>query len=111
MVFCRMKRKLPETSLLLNKAYMEFLRQKANVSWIKEGDSNSALFHAVIRGRQKQNSILSIVNAEGIRLIEPLEITTAFINFYTHHLGDKLKERLKVKKECYEDGPKVTRAS
>ncbi|KAM6543567.1 hypothetical protein CsatB_008014 [Cannabis sativa] len=37
------------------KNYFSFLQQKAKAAWIQKGDSNSALFHASIKQRQRQN--------------------------------------------------------
>ncbi|KAL2937575.1 putative vacuolar protein sorting-associated protein 13E [Bienertia sinuspersici] len=43
-----------------NKVYMQFLRQKAKCSWIKEGDENTALFYQSIKQRRLQNNIYAI---------------------------------------------------
>ncbi|XP_021731003.1 uncharacterized protein LOC110697911 [Chenopodium quinoa] len=44
---------------------LKFLRQKAKALWLKEGDMNSAYFHACIRKRRVQNSIFSIQKNSG----------------------------------------------
>lgn len=38
-----------------HRAYMEFLKQKAKIAWIKAGDENTKLFHQSIRSRKIQN--------------------------------------------------------
>uniref|UniRef100_A0A803Q0T2 Reverse transcriptase n=1 Tax=Cannabis sativa TaxID=3483 RepID=A0A803Q0T2_CANSA len=76
--------------------YNSFLKQKSKVDWIQQGDCNSALFHACIRQRLRQNRILSIERLDGRRVHEPEMITEAFLEYYKGLLGTKLKQRRKV---------------
>ncbi|KAL2937663.1 Beta-galactosidase BgaA [Bienertia sinuspersici] len=48
-----------------NEAYMQFLKQKAKIQWIKEGDENTALFHYSIKRRRVQNNIYVIKDKHG----------------------------------------------
>ncbi|XP_026442645.1 uncharacterized protein LOC113342265 [Papaver somniferum] len=45
--------------------YHTFLRDKARINWIKEGDINSKFFHTSIKLRQSQNSITELEDSSG----------------------------------------------
>uniref|UniRef100_A0A803P955 Reverse transcriptase domain-containing protein n=1 Tax=Cannabis sativa TaxID=3483 RepID=A0A803P955_CANSA len=77
----------------LLKGLSSFLQQKSKVNWIKDGDENSTIFHASIRERRKQNSILSIEDQQGIREEDQNKITEAFVSFYHQLLGSKMENR------------------
>uniref|UniRef100_A0A803P9H3 DUF4283 domain-containing protein n=1 Tax=Cannabis sativa TaxID=3483 RepID=A0A803P9H3_CANSA len=88
--------------------YTLFLKQKAKMDWIQDGDSNSALFHACINHRLRQNRILSIENQEGSRVTEPALITVAFLDFYKSVLGTCRDQRKKVERNILNNCPLVT---
>ncbi|GKC12144.1 polypyrimidine tract-binding protein homolog 2 isoform X1 [Tanacetum coccineum] len=43
-----------------------FLKQKAKINWLKEGDSNSAYFYKTVKSRVSRSCIDTITNAEGL---------------------------------------------
>ncbi|GJT56728.1 RNA-directed DNA polymerase, eukaryota, reverse transcriptase zinc-binding domain protein [Tanacetum coccineum] len=45
----------------------KLLRQKTKITWLKEGDKNSAYFHKVLKGRLNRNKIMSICVEDGKR--------------------------------------------
>ncbi|GJY13470.1 putative reverse transcriptase domain-containing protein [Tanacetum coccineum] len=47
-----------------------FLKQKAKIAWLREGDSNSACFHKVVKGRVSRSRIDVVTNADAILLID-----------------------------------------
>ena len=56
----------------INAKYIKFhkledttLKQKTELQWFKEGDTNSKCFHYVIRGRRRKLFIHKIVNEKG----------------------------------------------
>ncbi|KAL2900238.1 LINE-1 retrotransposable element ORF2 protein [Bienertia sinuspersici] len=61
-----------------HKVYMQFLRQKAKCSWIKDGDENTALFHQRIKQRRLQNNIYAIKNAQGVLVEDQEKVASAF---------------------------------
>ncbi|XP_062076011.1 uncharacterized protein LOC133780155 [Humulus lupulus] len=86
------------------KAYQSFLQQKEKVHWLKEGDENSAFFHASIRERRAQNRIYSITDAYGRWLDQPEQVQEAFLNFYEGLLATKMSNRSRVIKEIVVQG-------
>ncbi|GAV91001.1 hypothetical protein CFOL_v3_34401 [Cephalotus follicularis] len=42
-----------------------FFKQKSRIQWLKEGDSNSAYFHGMVKIRQSKNHIVMIRNEAG----------------------------------------------
>lgn len=43
------------------------LKQKTKITWLKEGDKNSAYFHKVLKGRLNRSRILLICDEDGRR--------------------------------------------
>uniref|UniRef100_A0A803P5L3 Reverse transcriptase domain-containing protein n=1 Tax=Cannabis sativa TaxID=3483 RepID=A0A803P5L3_CANSA len=88
--------------------YTSFLKQKAKMDWLQDGDMNSALFHACIKHRLRQNRILSIENQQGCRITDSSLISDAFLDFYKNLLGTKRSNRKKVERNVINKGPLVS---
>ncbi|GJY32208.1 RNA-directed DNA polymerase, eukaryota, reverse transcriptase zinc-binding domain protein [Tanacetum coccineum] len=58
----------------------KLLRQKAKVTWLAEGDKNSAYFHKFIKGRLNRSRIMSICAEDGKREITEEEIKKALFD-------------------------------
>ncbi|XP_074282927.1 uncharacterized protein LOC141607475 [Silene latifolia] len=71
----------------LHRAQMSFLRLKAKVEWLQDGDENTGFFHRQIKARHIQNKVLSIKDIHGTLYKEPVLIENAFLEFYTDLLG------------------------
>ncbi|XP_075100498.1 uncharacterized protein LOC142176491 [Nicotiana tabacum] len=65
--------------LALEKKYWQ---QKAGMTWFKEGDRNTKLFHAQVRGRRKRLQLNRIQNSGGTWIEEEQEIAEEAIKFY-----------------------------
>ncbi|KAF3777940.1 hypothetical protein EJ110_NYTH40202 [Nymphaea thermarum] len=79
--------KLRLTVLKLIKMDEERLRQKARVRWMREGDSNSKFFHAMVKGRQRRNHIRTIMDGE--RVISDMdEIFASCTSYFKDLLSD-----------------------
>ncbi|GJS46821.1 hypothetical protein Tco_0596942 [Tanacetum coccineum] len=63
-----------------------FLKQKAKIQWLKEGDSNSAYFHKVVKSRISRSRIDVVTNAAGV-LFENDRVPDAFVSHYEAFLG------------------------
>ncbi|GJQ89049.1 hypothetical protein Tco_0000188 [Tanacetum coccineum] len=64
----------------------KFLKQKAKITWLKEGDSNSAYFHKAIKSRISRSMIDVVTDAEGV-VFQNDDVAKAFISHYEVFLG------------------------
>lgn len=65
-----------------------FLKQKAKINWLREGDANSAYFHKVVKNSVSRNRINVVTNAEGV-VFENEDVAQAFVSHYSDFLGKK----------------------
>ncbi|GKB88617.1 hypothetical protein Tco_0960889 [Tanacetum coccineum] len=63
-----------------------FLKQRAKVQWLKEGDNNSAFFHKAVKSRVSRSRIDVVSNSEGV-LFENDQVPIAFTTHYEVFLG------------------------
>ncbi|XP_074305100.1 uncharacterized protein LOC141640037 [Silene latifolia] len=76
-----------QRSTTLCAAKMEFLRQKAKAHWLKDGDSNTAYFHGVIKARRNKNFICQIQDQWDKNHSDPQGIQNTFLGYYQMLLG------------------------
>jgi hypothetical protein len=60
---------------------------RSRIGWIKEGDANTALFHASARYRKGKNLIATVISREGQTLTSHDDKVAEFANFYNGLLG------------------------
>ncbi|GJV29219.1 reverse transcriptase domain, reverse transcriptase zinc-binding domain protein [Tanacetum coccineum] len=58
-----------------------FLKQKAKIEWLKEGDSNSAYFHKAVKSRVSRSRIDAVTDANGV-VFQNEKVADAFISHY-----------------------------
>ncbi|KAL2925764.1 hypothetical protein RDABS01_001819 [Bienertia sinuspersici] len=68
-------------------AYVSFLKQKAKLDWVREGDENTKIFHQSIKKRRLQNTIHSIQDINGDTREGLKGIADAFLDYYKQLLG------------------------
>ncbi|CAH9096848.1 unnamed protein product [Cuscuta epithymum] len=73
-------------ALLMTKYRLErkFWKQKAHLSWLKEGDSNTHFFHSFVKVRNRKQQITSIKNDEGVSVNTLSEIGEAAVHFFSN---------------------------
>ncbi|XP_074289023.1 uncharacterized protein LOC141614167 [Silene latifolia] len=91
----------------LAKAKESFLSQKAKHQWIKEGDTNSAFFHGILKKRRNMNKVVLVEDMNGKECDSPDQIQEAFLEYYTTLLGSS-QETNKVHKSIIGQGPICT---
>jgi hypothetical protein len=60
---------------------------RSRIGWIKEGDANTALFHASARYRKGKNFIATVISREGQTLTSHDDNAAEFADFYNGMLG------------------------
>nr|GEU30806.1 hypothetical protein [Tanacetum cinerariifolium] len=63
-----------------------FLKHKAKIQWLKEGDSNSAYFHKAVKSRVSRSRIDAVTNVKGV-VFENNMLPDAFVSHYETFLG------------------------
>ncbi|GJW33278.1 hypothetical protein Tco_0053310 [Tanacetum coccineum] len=63
-----------------------FLKQKAKIDWLREGDSNSAYFHKVVKSRISRSRIDVVTYADGTT-VDNEKVADAFVSHYEQFLG------------------------
>jgi hypothetical protein len=65
--------------------HKEFMaRQRSRVDWLREGDRNTAFFHAKATERKRANRITHLVKEDGSTCCDTTEIKGMVQNFYDH---------------------------
>ncbi|KAK1429868.1 hypothetical protein QVD17_12153 [Tagetes erecta] len=64
----------------------KFVKQKAKVKWLAEGDANTNYFHNILKCRNNKKAIHSVLGVDGMVLEGDLMIHE-FVNFYENFLG------------------------
>nr|KAJ0187106.1 hypothetical protein LSAT_V11C900454800 [Lactuca sativa] len=63
-----------------------YLKQRAKVQWLKEGDSNSNYFHKVVKGKINRNRIENILDSNG-NWKEGEEASRVIVDYFREFLG------------------------
>lgn len=60
----------------------EYWRQKAGMSWFKEGDRNTKFFHSYVRGRRKKLRLDRIKDIRGHEVTNNFQMGEAAIEYF-----------------------------
>ncbi|XP_074271598.1 uncharacterized protein LOC141595532 [Silene latifolia] len=82
-----------------------YLAQKANQTWIKEGDTNSSYFHRLLKKRRNGNRVIMIEDMNGNMCDNPELVQAAFLDYYMKLLGTK-QDTSKIHKKIIDQGQK-----
>ena len=89
-----------------HQTYVEFLKQKAKVGWLKHDENTTFFFYQSIRARRLKNHVYSICDEHGNWVDRPKEVAYAFLNYYTKLLGTT-EPRKAILTHVIECGPMV----
>ncbi|XP_026417176.1 uncharacterized protein LOC113312657 [Papaver somniferum] len=84
--------------------YNTFLREKAKINWIQDGDVNSKFFHTSIKLRQAQNSISEIEDSSGNIITDHNGISNVLIDYFSTKFA---RQDITVSDSFFEAAPKV----
>jgi hypothetical protein len=77
-------------------------RLRSRIGWIKEGDANTALFHASARYRKGKNFIATVISREGQTLTSHDDKAAEFADFYNGLLGTHENREVTIDLEALE---------
>jgi hypothetical protein len=86
-----LRNNLKKHCLALTSLSRTIARLRSMIGWIKEGDANTALFHAHARYRKSKNFITKVVMADGQVLTAHEKKAVEFDNFYCNLLGSHVE--------------------
>lgn len=89
----------------IHKDYTAFLNQKAKLSWCKDGDDNTTLFHQSIKARRIRNTVYAIADKDGNWKQNLQDVNEAFLDYYENLLGSAMTNRTRVKQVVIEKDP------
>ena len=89
----------------------KMLRQRSKARRIQLGDSNNAYFHALVRGIQKQNSILHLIDKNGKWLTQHKNMEIEVLRFYSDLVGTTTAKLNHVDIDVIRKGSQLTEAS
>jgi len=91
-----LKNKLKPHCLALSSLQRTIARSRSRISWLKEGDANTALFHAQARHRKRKNFIAKLTTDDGIILTKREEKEQNIFEFYNSLLGRSVDREMTV---------------
>nr|GEZ65826.1 hypothetical protein [Tanacetum cinerariifolium] len=83
-----------------------FLKQKAKILWLKEGDSNSAYFHKAVKGRMSRSRINMVMDSAGKTVGKDGKPLHKHVRFLSHE--ETLIWRVTTTKETQDDPTRVS---
>ncbi|XP_062081100.1 uncharacterized protein LOC133785901 [Humulus lupulus] len=88
--------------------YHSFLVQRSKINWIRKGDVNSSFFHAFLKKRKAENSIVSYINEHGLLIDDFKEVVGHFVEHFKNHLGSSSLATGIVYQSCLALGSKLS---
>ncbi|KAL2923715.1 hypothetical protein RDABS01_015206 [Bienertia sinuspersici] len=89
-----------------NKCFNQFLRQKAKIKWIQEGDANTRLFHRSLKAQRLKSNIHAFQDLNGNICNSLVQIANAFSQFYKQLIGSsEMFDRIHVEQHIVDEGP------
>ena len=89
-----LKNKLKPYCLALSSLQRTIARSRSRISWLKDGDANTVLFHA--HARKRKNFIAELTTADGTILTKLEEKEQNIFEFYNGLLGSSVDRNVTV---------------
>uniref|UniRef100_A0A803Q707 Reverse transcriptase n=1 Tax=Cannabis sativa TaxID=3483 RepID=A0A803Q707_CANSA len=89
------------------KMYHNFLRQMSKVTWLCKGDENNAYFHAFLKKRRMESSIVTYTNEQGEIIDDFNEVVKHFIQHFQGYMGTSSITTQSLRTDCMELGNKL----
>ncbi|CAL9248339.1 unnamed protein product, partial [Arabidopsis halleri] len=75
---------------ILQKAEESFFMQRSCISWLKDGDSNSAYFHRMVATRKAQNHIHFLFDSQDVKVESQFGIRKLCVDYFSELLGGEV---------------------
>ncbi|KAH7857816.1 hypothetical protein Vadar_016806 [Vaccinium darrowii] len=90
---CDLEKDLVQQFYALSQAEESYKKQKSRVNWLALGDKNTRFFHQKMNAHRVRNTILSLVNDQGVRLEDPSDIEDEILGYYQGLLGSEFTQK------------------
>lgn len=84
-----------------------FYQQKTKLKFNLQSDRCSKFYHSLVKGKQGHNFIAGLTLEDGTTTTSTEQVVEEFLKFYKDLLGKK-HDRLSIRQEVIEQGPRVT---
>lgn len=64
-----------------------YFRQKSRINWLREGNLNTTFFHRIYQVRSSYNAIRAFLNAAGVWITDPEEMSNLVVSHFCSVLG------------------------
>lgn len=89
---------------------LDTLRQKSEIRWLKEGDSNTRYFHSVVKHRTSHNRIDFLKNGDGELEVDKRKIAAMISDFYKDLLGSSADTLVGIDIQAMRNCPQLSHA-
>jgi hypothetical protein len=86
----------------------QMLRQKAKIDWLREGDSNSAYFHAALKSKYATSSLHMLSKDDGTTIQKQEDIAQEVCAFYRQLMGTSASCLRKIDITAMREGPQLS---
>ncbi|XP_062094172.1 uncharacterized protein LOC133800235 [Humulus lupulus] len=88
--------------------YHSFLTQRSKINWLRQGDMNTAFFHACLKKRKEANRIATFINEQGRVVDTYFEVVSHFLNHFRDIMGSPSFASKVLNKQCVDMGLKLS---
>ncbi|KAI8561587.1 hypothetical protein RHMOL_Rhmol04G0351900 [Rhododendron molle] len=92
--FIEEEKNLPTRFVELSSAEESFKKQKSRIQWLALGDHNTRFFHHKMKSHSLRSKILSLTDASGTRLTDPVEVKGEILGYYMGLLGTSFAQKV-----------------